>query len=164
MNMRKNRFGKTETESYEGTLKMVVGNANQQNNEYIKNTDVDVKDVFMENNIPNRTAQLALANYTIVKISIPGDTGITAGRTVQFNTYSLKPSSGNRELDKFYSGKYLVTAVRHVVLSPQTFQTILELAKDSSATNYVRRDSDSAEAKEISGFTGAMNNFLGIFK
>jgi len=160
----KNRFGKTETESYEGTLKMVVGNANQQNNEYIKNTDVDVKDVFMENNIPNRTAQLALANYTIVKVSIPGDTGITAGRTVQFNTYSLKPSSGNRELDKFYSGKYLVTAVRHVILSPQTFQTILELAKDSSATNYVKRDSDSPEAKEISGFTGAMNNFLGMFK
>ena len=166
-NKLKNRFGKTETESYEGTLKMVVGNANQQNNEYIKNIDVDVKDVFMENNVPNRTAQLALANYTVIKASIPGDPGITAGRTVQFDIYSLKPSNNIRELDKFYSGKYLVTAVRHVIVAPSTYQTILELAKDSSATSYVKRDSDSAEAKEFSGFTDALNSvnkFLDIFK
>jgi len=166
-NKLKNRFGKTETESYEGTLKMVVGNANQQNNEYIKNTDVDVKDVFMENNVPNRTAQLALANYTVIKASIPGDPGITAGRTVQFDIYSLKPSSNIRELDKFYSGKYLVTAVRHVIVAPSTYQTILELAKDSSTTSYVKRDSDSAEAKEFSGFTDALNSvnkFIGMFR
>jgi hypothetical protein len=163
-NKLKNRFGKTETETFESVLKMVVGNANQQDNPYIKKQGVDTKDVFMENNVPNRTAQLALANYTVIKVSIPGDTGITAGRTIQFNTYSLKPSAGKRELDKFYSGKYLVTAVRHIVISPNTFQTILELAKDSSPTDYVKRDSDSPEAKEFSGFTGAMNNIIGMFK
>jgi hypothetical protein len=37
-----------------------------------------------------------------------------------------------RELDKFYSGKYLINAVRHV-LQPSNgmYQTYMELAKDS---------------------------------
>ena len=36
-----------------------------------------------------------------------------------------------RELDKFYSGKYLVSAVRHMI-GVNTFNTVLEIAKDSS--------------------------------
>jgi hypothetical protein len=85
---------------------------------------------------PNRTAQIALANYTIIRASIPGDPGITAGRTINFNLYTLKPTNNKKDLDKFYSGKYLVTAVRHIILPQGLYQTILELAKDSSATTY----------------------------
>jgi hypothetical protein len=157
-NQLKNRLGKVATQMNEGLLKMVTSNANQQDNPYIKKQGVDTKDVFMENNVPNRTAQLALANYTVIKIVIPGDTGITAGRTVQFDLYTLKPTSTNKDLDKFYSGKYLVTAVRHIVTTPTEFQTVLELAKDSSPTNYVQRDSDTAEAKSMSGLTQSFNN------
>jgi hypothetical protein len=157
-NQLKNRLGKVATEMNEGVLKMVTSNANQQNNPYIKKQGVDTKDIFMENNVPNRTAQLALANYTIIKVVIPGDTGITAGRTVQFDLYTLKPTNTNKDLDKFYSGKYLVTAVRHIVTTPTEFQTVLELAKDSSPTSYVQRDSDTAEAKSMTGLTQSFNN------
>lgn len=160
----KNRFGKTEAQTFESSLKMVTGNSNQQNNPYIKQQGYDTKDVFMEATVPNRTAQLALANYTVIKACIPGDTGITAGRTIQFDIYSLKPSANIRELDKFYSGKYLVTAVRHIISTPATFQTVLELAKDSSPTEYIKRDSSSAEAKQLSGFTDAVNNLKGLFQ
>jgi hypothetical protein len=66
-----------------------------------------------------------------MKIAIPGDPGITAGRTINFNLLSL--NQGNtRELDKLYSGKYLVTAVRHIISVPDSYQTILEICKDSS--------------------------------
>jgi hypothetical protein len=161
-NKLKNRLGKTITESYEGSLKVSVGNAQQENNPYIKQQGVDTKDVFMENNVPNRTAQIALANYTIIKIVIPGDTGITTGRTVQFDLYTLKPTNTNKDLDKFYSGKYLVTAVRHIVTTPTEFQTVLELAKDSSPTRYVQRDSDSADSKSLSGSTQSFNSIKGL--
>jgi len=36
-------------------------------------------------------------------------------------------------MDKLYSGKYLVTAVRHLFQGqPTTYQTVLELAKEST--------------------------------
>jgi len=57
---------------------------------------------------------------------------------------SLKPSNTTKDLDKFYSGKYLVTAVRHIIESGGTYQTILELAKDSTPTNYMNINNDSS--------------------
>jgi hypothetical protein len=160
-NQTKNRLGKTSSESYESKLKLTVGNANQKDNAYIKGKSVDTKDIFMETTVPNRTAQLALANFTVLKISIPGDTGITAGRTIEFKLNTLKPTKGKKDEDKFYSGKYLVTAVRHIIVSPTVFQTVLEISKESSPTDYVTRDSSSADSKGLSGFTGAMNNIFG---
>ena len=145
----KNRLGKAQTESYEGTLKLAFGNSNQQNTPYIKEQGGVAKDIFIESFVPNRTAQISLANYTTLKATIPGDPGITAGRTVQFNLLSLKPSASKKELDEFYSGKYLVTAVRHVVTNAGSYQTVLELCKDSTPTNYQNINNDSADRKKV---------------
>jgi hypothetical protein len=46
-------------------------------------------------------------------------------------------------LDEFYSGKYLVTAVRHII-QPTVFQTVLEIAKDSTPKPYSGINNDSA--------------------
>jgi len=133
----KNRFNKFQTEEYEGVLKVAIGNANQKMVPYIKQAEDGVaQDIFIETYIPNRTAQIALANYTVIKALIPGDPGITVGRTVNLNLYTLRPLSNKKELDKFYSGKYLIVAVRHLLLAQGSYQTVLELAKDSSATTY----------------------------
>jgi hypothetical protein len=129
----KNRLGKKSSESAESVVKVVTSNAGQQVVPYIKETDSVSKDIFIETSVSNRTAQIALANYTSMKISIPGDPGITAGRTINLNLLSLKQGN-TRELDKLYSGKYLVTAVRHIISVPDSYQTILEICKDSSAT------------------------------
>jgi hypothetical protein len=142
----KNRFGKTQGQSYESVVKMAVSNANQNDVEYIRENDGVKRDIYIENFVPNRTAQLALANYTVLKLVIPGDTGISVGRTINFELATLTPTTNSKELDKFYSGKYLVSAVRHVAITPNYFQTILEITRDSSSTPYVKRDSDVSEA------------------
>ena len=148
-NSLKNRLGRTEQQSYESVIKVSVGNANQKQVPYIKQIEAGVaQDIFVETYIPNRTAQINLANYTTIKASIPGDPGITAGRTVNFNLLTLKPSNTQRDLDKFYSGKYLVTAVRHIIEAAGTYQTILELAKDSTPTSYMQINNDSSVWKE----------------
>jgi hypothetical protein len=157
----KNRLGKTQAQSSEAVLKVVVGNSNQKDVAYVKQHDGASKDVFIENYIPNRTAQIALANYTVIKLSIPGDPGITAGRTIEFNLYSLSRKNSQRELDKFYSGKYLVTAVRHIIIAPNVYQTILEISRDSSPSNFASVDGSSADAKASSGFTASLNNVIG---
>lgn len=143
----KNRLGKKSSESSESVVKVVTSNAGQQVVPYIKETDSVSKDIFIETYVPNRTAQISLANYTSMKIAIPGDSGITAGRTINFNLLSLKQGD-IRELDKIYSGKYLVTAVRHIISVPNSYQTILEICKDSSKTALPTASESNADLKK----------------
>lgn len=60
---------------------------------------------------------------------------------------SLDPGNPNKEQDKFYSGKYIVTALRHMY-SPDQFQTMIEIAKDSSPTQFqsINTSSDFQDA------------------
>lgn len=134
-----NRLGLKQNEAYEGTLKVAIGNSQQKFVPYIAEKDGSVaEDIFIETYVPNRTAQLSLANYTTLKMSIPGDTSITAGKMINFNVYKLLPEdeSGKKELDEFFSGRYLVSAVRHVVQTQGVYQTILEIVKSTTEGKY----------------------------
>jgi hypothetical protein len=143
-----NRLGKKSNENYEGVLKVVFGNSNQKQVPYIKEKEAGVaQDIFVETYVPNRTAQISLANYTTIKVVIPGDPGITAGRTINFNLLTLKPTNSEKELDKFYSGKYLITAARHIIESQGKYTTVLEISKDSTPTAYPNIKNDSSEWK-----------------
>jgi hypothetical protein len=120
----------------------VFSNYNQTDSALIKSKPGSVgHDIFAETYIPWRTAQLPLANYTRIKISVPGDTALTVGRVITFNLLSKDPVK--KEPDAFYSGNYLITAVRHL-LTVHTYRTILELAKGSSVTQYASVDNNSS--------------------
>ena len=136
-----NRFGKRQTEMYESSLKLTFSNANQIDEEFIsQKPDGVAKDIYIETYVPNRTAQIALSNYTVMKAIIPGDSAITAGRTVNILLYSLGTTGTStqqtREKDEYFSGLYLVTAVRHIIQTQGTFQTVLELAKENTKLKY----------------------------
>ena len=61
---------------------------------------------------------------------------------------SIKPTLNKKELNPFYSGKYLVTAVRHVILPTEgSYQTILEIAKDSSTKPYAQTNNNDPVMK-----------------
>lgn len=143
----KNRLGKKSSESSESVVKVVTSTAGQQIVPYIKETDSATKDIFIETSVPNRTAQIALANYTSMKIAIPGDPGITAGRTINLNLLSLYQGD-TRKVDDLYSGKYLVTAVRHIISVPESYQTILEICKDSSVNPLPEVNEASADLQK----------------
>lgn len=132
----KNRFGKTLNQMYDSSFKVIVGNSDQKiaegigKGEFASTDKVNsfANDIRAKVYIPKRSAQLSLIQNTVGKILIPGDTGISAGRCIVFNI----PSKTNpAELDPNYSGKYLVTAVRHIVQSQGVFQTVLEISKES---------------------------------
>ena len=126
-----NRLGKKPNEMYTGKLKLAVGNSEEKKQNYIDPNGV-AQDIFLETIIPNRTAQIALANYTIVKLRVPFDPYLTVGSIIYFNLPSV---SGQKTLDSLYSGRYLVTALRHVVKSEGGNQTIIEITKDSAPGN-----------------------------
>ena len=144
-----NRLGINQERSFDASFKVAIGNSLQADAPYIKQAPGSVaKDIAIETYVPNRTAQIALANYTVIKATIPGDPGITVGRTIDFNLYTLKPTDVAKDLDRFYSGKYLVTAVRHIIQSQGVYQTLLEIAKDSSPTSATAINQNNSDWKE----------------
>jgi hypothetical protein len=134
----KNRFGDAMNATHLANFKLVYGNSNQAS--YVPNTSAVAHDIFAEVFIPNRTAQLPLANYMRAKISVWGNPQLTVGKKIKFNLLSKDPR--NKELDPFYSGIYIITAVRHL-LTFDNYRTVIEIAKDSVSYAYDSVDNSS---------------------
>jgi len=144
-----NRFGDKLNETSQATLKLVFSNFDQANNEVVQSKPGSVaQNIFAETYIPYRTAQLALANYTRLKISVPGDPMLTVGTIIKFDLLTKNPASS--DLDMFYSGFYLITAVRHMI-TQNDFKTVLEIAKESVRTQYPDIDSGSPTWQNVVG-------------
>jgi hypothetical protein len=126
-----NRLNKKQNEAYSGTLKMVAGNSGQKNKLPENLRGFVAEDIFIEKTVPNRTAQISLINHTKLKLKIPGNSLLAAGDTINFNLLSYIGAE-NRGLDKFYSGKYLVTAIRHHLDGDGVYQAIVEISKEST--------------------------------
>lgn len=128
----KNKLGKTQNQAYMGKLKLVSSNSGQKSKLTNLPSNAIAEDIFIEKTLPNRTAQIALANYTLLKLRVPGNSLLSAGKTIQFNLASYSSVENQKNADAFYSGKYLVTAIRHVIQGDDTYQCILEIAKEST--------------------------------
>jgi hypothetical protein len=137
----KNRKGDGLNQAPESVMKLVFSNYNQKDSAYVKENGGVAHDIFAETYIPYRTAQLPLLNYTRVKITVPGDSGLTVGRVIGFELMSNNPTS--KATDAFYSGNYLITGVRHMI-TVHAYKTVLELAKESTKTQYPSVDNTSA--------------------
>lgn len=149
VNNYENRYGDKLTDTTQAVYKLAFTNFNQKVVPYIEESGrvpeddtadgatydgpVIGRDIFAETFIPHRTAQLALANYVRIKISVPGDPALTVGQTINFSLLSLNPNA--KTPDSFYSGKYLITAVRHMITMNE-YKTVLELAKESVPNSY----------------------------
>ena len=137
-----NRNGDGLNQTPQALTKLVFSNFDSNKNSYVSQGPVNAGgyDIFAETYIPYRTAQLALANYTRVRISVPGDSNLTIGRIITFNLMSKVTNS--TELDKYYSGNYLITGVKHQIGLTE-YKTILEITKESVPTAYPQTDNTS---------------------
>lgn len=160
----KNRLGKSMYDSPSkdmeaGALRYSVSNFNQQNGgDYTKNKPGTVQsDYNIEKTISNRVSQLSLSNYTKLKLTVPGNSAIFAGMCITFQTYGMQPLNKNekRALDPYLSGKYLITAVRHII-SPASYICVLEICKDSSYMNFSGINNTDPSWKKIT--SGSQNN------
>lgn len=142
VNNLENRFGDTLYQTPEGCYKLTVTNKNQEKVDYIKQRPGGItKDAFSEVVFSQRKSQLALTNYTRMKFFVAGDPNITVGTTINFRMLTQDPSSEKdpKEVDKYYSGKYLITAVRHMV-QITGYTTVIEAVKESLPENYASID------------------------
>lgn len=129
-----NVLGEAPNKNYTNRLKMFVSNSEMKKRSYVQeNPDGSQSvsyDIFVEECVKNRTAQVNLMNRIKAKLRLPGDSDLRVGQTIIFNVPSVTLNNGTKELDKYYSGKYLVTAVRHIIQTTGTFQSIVEISRE----------------------------------
>jgi len=138
----KNRFNKTVSEMTDARVRVMTVNTSQRSSDMIKDNPQAIQttspSIDAETRIPYRLAQFGLANYIKVEFTIPGDPNLTVGSIVKLHIPSLSPNKNSIDdnSDKYYSGKYLVDAVRHVMTSDKSYKTICSAFTDSlSAPN-----------------------------
>lgn len=127
-----------------GALRMVVTNSSEdtitlQDGSTLDDRDAVAKDFFIEKSLPSRVSLLSLNAYTRLKITIPGNSDLTVGDIIQLNFDTImplnnpsNPSSGSRGQDAYYSGRYIVSAIRHII-TPGSYISVAEVCKDSVA-------------------------------
>lgn len=150
LNSAQNRFGDTANKTNKSLIKVVTTNTGEIiENEYIKSHQPDTKDILIETTVPYRTAQLSHINYIKYKISIPGDPLMTVGRIIEFSLPEISRTPDGKEPDKFYSGKFLVTALKHTIDIENKFTTIMEISKESLPNAYAQPDNSSSAWKSV---------------
>ena len=149
----KNRKGDTANTTYNSVVKTATTNTGQSTyNSYIKSKSPDIKDILIEQRVPYRIAQLSHLNTVRYKITIPGDPMMTVGLVIDFNLPDYRTvGDGDRMMDIYYSGKFLVTAVRHLITQENKFISILEISKESLKAPYYQFDNELPSWKEIRG-------------
>jgi hypothetical protein len=137
-----NRNGDNLSQTSQAMLKLIFSNFDSGTNSYVSGIPGAAgNDIYAETFIPYRTAQLGLANYTRLRISVPGDCNLTVGRVLTFNL-SSRNLTNKGALDKYYSGNYFITGVRHLI-DLTSFRTILEITKESVPSAYPANNNKS---------------------
>ena len=137
-----NRKGDNLGQASQSMLKLVFSNFDSDSSSFVAGVPgASGNDIYAETFIPYRTAQLGLANYTRLRISVPGDCNLTVGRVLTFNL-SSRNLANKGALDKYYSGNYFITGVRHLI-DLTSFRTILEITKESVPSAYPANNNKS---------------------
>ena len=111
---------------------------NRHNNSLISNSSyvryfTNFQGNLVDKWLLQRASQFALLNNNRISISIYGDSQIEVGMVVNIDFPNIVPLNTSDEVsqDKYKSGNYLVTSVKHKIFENR-FMTYLELCKDSN--------------------------------
>jgi hypothetical protein len=154
INGTKNRLGDAIYETQDAVYKVSFTNRGHKDVSYIGNKPGSyAKDIFVESSLPFRNAQLSLANYNKLKLVVAGDPGVCAGSLINFDLLSMASTETGKDKDSFYSGTYLVSAVKHTI-NIGSYKTTIEIIKDSGNNQYNTPDNTSSLWKNtVKGLT-----------
>jgi hypothetical protein len=135
-----NREKKLMNEMYDSTYKVVVSNREQVKAKGISGEPWAVQnDNATETYVPYRTAQMSLSHYTRLKVVLSGDPNLSVGKIIKVTLPSSASKSdgvgyNEGEIDYYHSGRYLISAVRHMIKADLRYECVLEVVKDSLGT------------------------------
>jgi hypothetical protein len=145
INNAKNRNEKSLLEEYGTKYFYHVTNKGQTNTPYLSSRGFRVTDTNIENSLVQRESQLNLLNNTVLNCTVPGNILFTVGNIVEVEMPSFAPNRPNeRNIDPYLSGRYLISAVRHVLVPSGGHQTLIRLSKNSYSSSLDPADIASA--------------------
>ena len=96
----------------------------------------------VENTLQKSISQKEAYNSFKIEIKVPGNTGVSAGDIISFETTTYAGHGAKEtQIDPFLSGNYLVTKVGHLIHTNKHI-TILTCAKDSVSKEYTPEGSE----------------------
>lgn len=108
-----------------------------------KPVPITISDTNVERTMMQRVAQLYMLLNTSIDCTVPANPFYTPGYVVEFDMPGFMPETeAQRNIDPFLSGKYLITAVRHVMTPSGGQQTIMTLSKNSVGERYTNYNND----------------------
>jgi hypothetical protein len=74
---------------------------------------------------------------------------MSVGRVIDFSLPEITRTSEGKSPDKYYSGKYLVTAIKHIIDVEGKFTTMMEISKESLPNAYNAPDNSAPAWKTV---------------
>jgi hypothetical protein len=143
-----NRLGQKVSDTSDAVLKMTVSNKNDTTFPFITSDSSRLASVNPNYNfetiVPYRTAQIALTDYIKIEITIPGDSSLRVGTVITLDIPTLNPDNKTKVIDKYYSGNYLITAIRHQLDPRGIYMCLVEAIKDAVESPHVSVTNNSA--------------------
>ena len=107
---------------------------------FAHNEDTGAFGVDVEQDGLNTASRLSQRNQvlggTILEMTIKGQSYLQVGDVVEFNLQTIENKrNSNGKFDPQYSGRYIITKIRHRVTTTE-YLNVIELIKDSVATSY----------------------------
>lgn len=133
------RLGNQTADSYGGYTKFYPTNLGQNKAQYIQGKQ-QVNPTNIENWLIERNAQIMQILGNRIKICIPGNNLLKVGDVICYNLPSVETQTGQnegeiqRKLDPYFSGNYLISAIRHHV-TVKLYECVVELCRDTVVKN-----------------------------
>lgn len=150
-----NRFGKTVSSTSSAVYKVATSNKNQLTSLNITSNATGlssvVPDIAIDVYIPNRTAQMSMINQIKIEFSIPGDPGLSVGRVVKLNIPSLSydGNENSLNLDKYFTAKYIISKVKHVMDNKGIYNCVCEAITDSTSNPVLAGNINSSLSSKL---------------
>lgn len=114
----------------------------------IANKQPGINPNLVENWLLTRISRINQLNYLKLKLVAPGDTYITVGDIIEFRIpiVSAKIIGQNNDND-YYSGRYLITAIRHI-FSYSKYEMLIEATRDCLSKEYPNAENSNLVVRE----------------
>jgi len=92
-----------------------------------------------------RISQKSAIGSLVIELTIPGFTGINVGEVIKFDvpSYSKATKDDVKDVDRFLSGRYIISGIRHHISSlTKKHTTLLEIVKESYNQSFAEENID----------------------
>lgn len=147
-----NRLNTTTFDSYGSYRKFYPTNIGQDQAQYISGKQ-EIHPSNIEKWLILRNSQLMQLLGLRIKLIVPGNNALNVGDIIQFNIPSIEPQTGQeesslqRKLDPFFSGRYMVTALRDKI-DLGSYETIIEICRDTLSKNLPNAANQNSAMRE----------------